>query len=140
MIDVEMKKFIMQLEYDKGSFHIEFDTEEDEKKFKEIFKEKMKYDIADVFKPSTSHCLSLLFNQNVYWHYYGTSKIFQIKFDTNQFIDFNSDEWKEVLQKCQIYYTASGKLAGNKKMLDNFLQYCREKHLNIKIIKDKLLF
>jgi hypothetical protein len=100
----------------------------------------MKYDAVDMFKPSTTHCLSLFFNQNVYWHYYGTSKIFQIKFDTNQFIDFNSDEWKEVLQKCQIYYTASGKLAGNKKMLDNFINYCREKQLNIKIIKDKRLF
>ena len=97
-----MKKFIMQQEYEKKNFHIEFDSEVDEQRFKEIFKEKMKYDAVDMFKPSTTHCLSLFFNQNVYWHYYGTSKIFQIKFDTNQFIDFNSDEWKEVLQKCQI--------------------------------------
>lgn len=140
MIDVEMKKFVMQQEYVKDGFHIEFDSEADEKTFKEIFYEKMNYDVAEMYKPCTTHCLSLFFNQNVYWYYYKKDKVFQIKFDTNQTIDFDTEEWKHLIHISQIYYTTSGKLSGNKKMLENFMNFCREKKISIKVKREKQLF
>ncbi|MBS1470863.1 MAG: hypothetical protein HP023_09835 [Lachnospiraceae bacterium] len=95
-----------------------------------MFNEKHKYFKANILMPSTSNRISLFYHDNINWIYSKKKDSFILQFeDANDNFEISKSDWKIFMKNISLTYINSEMLHGKTMMIDNFLKWCDNSHI-----------